>query len=149
MGTLFKGLMAVFAVTLASSMVSMMAAFVGSEGADLQDLLKLQTVLVPVSITVIGWCIGTLVRRYGYRKAPRRFWNELPGWLLFAILAANSLVLIAELSFVLIRYHTSTPTPWQEHVPAASALFSSLALAASYVCFRLSGAKDPRTMRDR
>ena len=138
MTNLFKWLTAVFAVMLASSIVSMMAAFVGSEGADLQDLLKLQAVLVPVALVVVIWCFGFLVLRYGYRGAFRNFWGTLPGWLLFAILAANSLVLVAELTFILIQYHTGTLPPWQEHVPAAAALCSSLALATCYVCFRLN-----------
>jgi hypothetical protein len=36
-----------FAVALLSNIVSMMAAFVGSEGIDLQNLLELQVLLVP------------------------------------------------------------------------------------------------------
>lgn len=137
MTILFKWLTAGFAVTLASSLVSMMAAFVGSRGADFQDLLKLQAVLVPVSIMVVVGCFVLLIRRYGYKGALGRFWSALPGWLIFAVLAINSLVLVAELSFILIQYHTATLRPWQEHLPAATALCSSLALATCYVCFRI------------
>ena len=142
MTTLFKWLTAAFAVMLASSLVSMMAAFVGSHGVDLQDLLKLQAVLVPVSIAVVVWCFSLLVRQSGYGDAIRKFWRVLPGWLIFVVLAVNSLVLVAELSFVLIQYHTATLRPWQEHLPAATALFSSLALATCYVCFRISADRE-------
>lgn len=136
---IFKWLTAVFAVMLASSIVSMMAAFVGSEGADFQDLLKLQVLLVPIALVVVAWCLGRLVRQHGRRNAFRIFWNALPGWLLFSVLAANSLVIIAELSFVLIQHHAGNLRPWQEHVPPAAALCSSLAAAACYVSFHLAG----------
>lgn len=138
---LFKWLTAVFAVALLSSIVSMMATFVGSQGADLQDLLALQVVLAPIAVTVAIGCFGLLIRRYGYRGAFERSWAYLPGWLLFAILAANSLVVIAELSFLLIERHTGNPRPWQEHVPTATALSSSVALAVCYTSFRLAKSK--------
>ena len=137
MTTLFKWLTAIFAVMLASSLVSMMAAFVGSQGADFQDLLRLQAILVPVSIAIVVWCFALLIRQYGYEYGLRKFWRVLPGWLIFAVFVFNSLVLVAELSFILIQYHTATARPWQEHLPAATALSSSLALAACYVCFRI------------
>lgn len=142
MTALFKWLTAIFAVMLASSLVSMMAAFVGSQGADFQDLLKLQAVLVPVSIAVVLWCLALLIRQYGFGKGFRKFWSVLPGWLVFAVLAVNSLVLVAELSFILIQYHTETLRPWQEHLPAATAFSSSLALATCYVCFRINADRD-------
>jgi hypothetical protein len=115
-----------------------MAAFVGSEGTDLRDLMILQTALIPLAILAAIWCFGILVRRHGHTDAFRRFWGFLPGWLLFAVFAANSLVLIAELSFILFQHHTGDLRPWQEHVPAATALFGSIALAACYVSFRLA-----------
>lgn len=133
---LYKWLAVIFAAVLLSSLVSMMGAFLGSEGNDLRDLMILQTALIPVAIIVVLWCFGTLIHEYR-SDAWRTFWRCLPGWLLFAVLAANSLVLIAELSFVLLQYHTGEWRPWQEHVPAATALTSSLALASCYVSFRL------------
>jgi glucan phosphoethanolaminetransferase (alkaline phosphatase superfamily) len=143
--TLLKWLSVAFSAMLLSSLVSMMAAFVGSEGADLRDLVILQTILIPFAVSVVIWIFAALIRRHGYKAALRQFWNSLPGWLLFAVFAANSLVMIAELSFILIQHHTGDLRPWQEHVPAATALFSSIALASCYVAFRLSdpGVKTP------
>lgn len=136
---LLKWLTAVFAVMLVSSLVSMMAVFVGSEGEDLRDLMVLQAILIPLAAAAGVWCLGSLVLQYGCRNALRKFWDCLPGWLVFAVFAANSPVLIAELSFALLQHHTLEPTPWQERVPAATALSSSLALVSCYVRFRLSG----------
>ncbi|MGH8194245.1 MAG: hypothetical protein ACREQ8_07590 [Woeseiaceae bacterium] len=98
----------------------------------------MQTFLIPLADAVA--CFGTMIRQFGYKNAARRFWDCLPGWLVLAVLVANALVLIAELSFILIQYHIGDPRPWQEHVPAATALFSSIALAACYVSFRLADA---------
>jgi uncharacterized membrane protein len=136
--SLFKWLTIVFTAMLFSSFLSMMAAFVGSEGSDLRDLIVLQVVLIPVALAVTSLCAGILLRRHGRQGAGlAKIWDSLPGWLLFAVLAANSLVLIAELSFLLIQHHTGTARPWQEHVPAATAFCSSLALMACYLVFRL------------
>lgn len=139
---MFKWLTLIFAVALVSSFVSMMAAFVGSQGVDLKDLLVLQTVLVPLAIAVIVWCFSSLLRRHRFSEAFRKFWDRLPGWLVFAVVAANSLVLITELAFVLVQYHTGARAPWQEHLPAATAFFSSLAMATCYVNFRLAEERD-------
>jgi hypothetical protein len=135
---LFKWLTLVFAAVLGSSFISMMAAFVGSRGTDLQDLMVLQAISIPVAIALVVWCFGIQVHHYGYRNAISKAWDCLPGWLLFGVLAANSLVLIAELSFLLIQHHTAVLRPWQEHVPAATAFSSSLAVLACYVTFRLA-----------
>jgi hypothetical protein len=132
-----KGLTVTFCAVLISSVVSMMATFVGSEGEDLRDLLILQIALVPFAIIAVLYCLGVLVRQYGFSGALQAFWQHLPGWLLFVVLAANSLVLVAEMSFLLLQYHTGNLRPWQEHVPAVSALTSSVALAFCYVGFNL------------
>lgn len=130
---LFKWLTVAFAIALLGSMVSMMAAFVGSQGDDLRQLLILQMVLVPFAVLVVLWCATGLLRRYGFRKSGSLFWKHLPGWLLFGVLAANSLVMIAELTFLLLQHYTGRLRPWQEHVPAIMALTSSIAVATCYV----------------
>lgn len=146
---MLKWLTIAFGVILISSFVSMMAAFVGSDGDDLRDLLVLQIALIPFSIIVVLYCLSALVREYGYSGALRAFWRELPGWLLFAVLAANSLVMIAELSFLLLQYHTGNLQPWQDHVPAISALTSSVALAFCYVGVSLSADKWQKSKHSR
>lgn len=66
---LFKWLTAILAVMLVSSFVSMMAAFVGSEGEDLRDLMVLQAILIPLAVAAGVWCLGSLVLQYGCRKS--------------------------------------------------------------------------------
>lgn len=138
---ILKWLTLVFAIALLGSIVSMMASFVGSQGGDLRDLLVLQMALIPFALLVVLWCIAGLSREYGFRKALPLFWKNLPGWLLFGVLAANSLVLIAELTFLLLQHYTGRLRPWQEHVPAIMALTSSVAVATCYVCWHLAAGK--------
>lgn len=135
--SLLKWLTIVFATLLVSTMLSMMAVFSGATGNDLNDLLDLQTVAIPVALASAIWSFARLARTGGYREATRRFWTALPGWLLFVLCLAMALVLVAELSFVLALQGTGNGRPWQEHVPAAAAFFSSVALATCYVAFRL------------
>ncbi|MGH8168436.1 MAG: hypothetical protein ACREQ1_14440, partial [Woeseiaceae bacterium] len=59
--SLFKWLSVVFSAMLLSSFVSMMAAFVGSEGADLRDLVILQTILIPFTVVVVIWTFAALI----------------------------------------------------------------------------------------
>lgn len=132
-----KSLAVTFAVIVVSSFVSMMGAFLGSQGGDLRDLLLVQTVLVPLSLAAALVLFMMLVRRYGTRSAFVEFWNAVPAWLVFAVCAVNSVVLIAELSFILIQYHTSESAPWQEHLPAATAFGGSIAFLVSYASYRL------------
>lgn len=134
-----KYLAVAFAAIVASAFVSMMGAFLGSRGGDLRDLLLVQAALVPLSVGVAVMLFLWLVRRYGVRGAFVNLWDALPPWLVFAVCAVNSVVLIAELSFSLVQYHTREAVPWQEHLPAASALFASIAFLVCYGAYRLAG----------
>lgn len=112
-----------------SSLVSMMAVFMGSGSGDTRALLSFQNALLPVTLAALVV--------YGWRATRRGdglvlLWRHTPGWLLFVVASAASLTLIAELSFVLITWHDAGTRPWIEHVPAVTALSASLALAAGY-----------------
>lgn len=135
---ILKYLAFTFAAIVVSAFVSMMGAFLGSQGGDLRDLLLVQAVLVPLSLGISLVLILGLVRQYGVRGTLVNLWNALPAWLVFAICAVNSVVLIAELSFILIQYHTSESAPWQEHLPAATAFFGSIAFLVCYAGYRLA-----------
>ncbi|HEX7061697.1 MAG TPA: hypothetical protein VF200_06980 [Woeseiaceae bacterium] len=134
---MLKWLTLAFAVLLASSLLSMMAVFSGSTGGDLSDLLNLQTVSVPVAVAATTWSYALSARRHGAAGAPRRLWAELPGWLILAVAVMLSLVVVAELAFVLAGGYTGEARPWREHVPVATAFTSALALAACYAALRM------------
>lgn len=135
---LFKWLSITFAGVLLSSMVTMVAAFFGWMGHDdLRDLLVLQALSIPAAIVAVILGFTVLGRRCGYRDVPGAFWARLPGWLVFLVALYLSLLMIAELSFILVQRLSGDIRPWVEHVPAAAGFFSSIALAASYVVFRL------------
>ncbi len=135
---LFKWLTIAFAAVLASSTVTMVAAFFGwLDNEDVRDLLFLQALMIPVSVVaaILGFIV--LARRCHQREVFRTFWARLPGWLVLIVTIALSLVLIAELAFILLQRLTGNTRPWIEHMPAASAFFSSIALAACYVVLHL------------
>lgn len=136
---LFKWLTIIFAGVLLSSMVSMVGAFFGWLGSALRDLLLLQLFMIPIAIAATLASLAVLARRYGARNTPGVFWARLPGWLVFVLTLALSLALIAELSFILVQRHTGNMRPWAEHLPGASAFFSSLALAACYAVLHPEG----------
>jgi hypothetical protein len=48
-----------------------------------------------------------------------------------------ALVVVAELAFVLVGWHTGEPRPWREHVPVATAFTSALALACCHAALHL------------
>lgn len=134
---LLKWLTIAFAVLLASSLLSMMAVFSGSTGSDLRDLLNLQAAAIPVAIVAFAWSSALVARGHGARAAARALWEGLPGWLLFVVVVMLSLVIVAEMAFVIVGSYTGEPRPWDEHVPVASAFTSALALVTCYVALRL------------
>ncbi|MEQ8207670.1 MAG: hypothetical protein RIA65_15960 [Woeseia sp.] len=121
-----------WAALLLSSMISMMAVFMGSGSGDLHGLLLFQLAMVPV--TVIAITVYTLQARAQSRGGSglALLWANIPGIMLFAVASAMSMTLIAELSFILISMLTEQPRPWLEHVPSATSACSSVALAAAY-----------------
>lgn len=135
---LFKWLSITFAGALLSSMMTMVAAFFGWMGSDdVRDLLLLQALSVPAAIVAMILGFTVLARRGGYRNVFGTFWARLPGWLVFLVALALSLLMIAELSFILVQQLSGNIRPWVEHVPAAAGFFSSIALSVCYVAFRL------------
>jgi hypothetical protein len=142
---LFKWLSITFAGVLLSSMITTVAAFFGWMGhEDLRDLLVLQAWSVPAAITAVILGFTVLARRCGFGDVFGTFWARLPGWLVFLVTLALSLLMIAELSFILIQRFSGDVRPWVEHVPAAAGFFSSIAVAACYVVFRLvEGSANP------
>lgn len=145
---LFKWLTITFAAILASSTVTMVAAFFGWLD-NLRDLLFLQAAMIPVAIVAAVVSFAVLARRCGRQHTLRTFWARLPGWLVFIVTLAMSLVLIAELSFILLQRHTGHIRPWVEHMPTASAFFSSIALAVCYVVLHVGEGKAGAAEADR
>lgn len=144
---IFKWLTIAFAAVLASSTVTMVAAFFGwLDNEEVRDLLLLQALMVPVALAAAILGFAVLARRCGQRDLFRTFWARLPGWLVLIVTLALSLVMIAELAFIVLQRHTGAMRPWIEHMPAASAFFSSIALAACYVVLHL-GESAPGTER--
>lgn len=122
----------VLAATMASTPFAMMALFLGSRSQDLYALLLAQAVLALASCLVAVLVFVGTAKRFGPTGAMPALWQNIPGWMVFVVLSANSLVLIAEMSLLLLNALSEENRPWFEHVPVAAALSSSLALALAY-----------------
>lgn len=133
---LLKWLAVAFATLLGSSLLSMMAVFSGSTGGDLDALLHLQAAAIPLAAVAVAWSLHVIARSPGTVGVSRRLWAELPGWLVFVVVVMLSLVLVAELAFVLVSRYTEEPQRWRDHVPVATAFATAMGLAACYAARR-------------
>lgn len=119
-----------WALLLLSSIVSMMAVFLGSGSPDLGGLLSVQLAALPCAVLAIVIYFRRITRSRSEINIVRLYWEITPGWLIFAVALAGALALIAELALVLASVYTDEARPWREHVPAICALLSSIALAS-------------------
>lgn len=133
-----------WAALLLSSLISMMAVFLGSASRDLGGLLAVQVFMLPAALIAIGLYLRFAGRAARDVGAFAQLWRHTPGWLVFVVLSAASLTLIAELSMLLIRYHEAGIRPWLEHVPAISAIVFAVALAMAYASLQLSAMQQAR-----
>jgi hypothetical protein len=117
---------------MASTPFTMMALFLGSRGQDLYALLLAQAVLALLSCLVVIVVFAGTAKRFGPTGAMPVLWQNIPGWMVFVVLSANSLVLIAEMSLLLLNALSEEHRPLFEHVPVVAALCSSVALALVY-----------------
>ncbi len=138
MRTLLNWLAIGWAALLLSSMVSMMAVFLGSASHDLYGLLRIQLVLAPVALLAMAMYLAHAARHVATGTLLHALWRQTPGWLVFTVFCAALLTLIAELTFILISVHAEAPRPALEHVPAVASIVNALALACSYAHLRLT-----------
>ena len=125
------------ACTMVSTPMAMMALFLGSQSRDLYALLLLQLLLAVLSCLIAAFLLVSVATRVGSAHTLRSLWQHIPGWMVFVVLSANSLVLIAEMSLLLLNVLSDETRPWFEHVPVVTALCSSVALALTYGYRRL------------
>lgn len=130
-----------WAALVLSSVVSMMAVFLGSRSQDLAALLALQAYLLPAALIAIGLYLRFAGRAAHDAGAFGQLWDHTPGWLVFVVTCAASLTLIAELSLLLLDFHEVASRSWLEHVPALGALVYAVALAMGYASLRIGAAK--------
>ncbi|MGB5580462.1 MAG: hypothetical protein WBM68_07870 [Woeseia sp.] len=132
MRTFLLWLNVAWAMLLLSSLVSMMAVFMGSGSQDLGGLLAFQIFTLPLAAAAMGWHLFCAARAAAEESALLLLWRSIPGWLVFVVCMAASLTLISELTMTLIELHTDAARPWQERIPAICAVAYALALALGY-----------------
>ena len=127
-----------------SALVSLMAVFMGFTGPGVDTLLALQAQSLPAAALFTLWPAGWFAWRYG-RRAPAMLWRFLPGWLLFAWLLVNLLVLFGEISFGLVHVLAARPAAFFQHLPLLSGALGSLGATLGYAmhcALRASDAND-------
>lgn len=130
-----------WAVMLLSSLVSMMAVFLGSSSGDLNGLLAFQAAMLPVAAIAIALYLRFAGRSDRDVGGITQAWRFTPGWLVFVVLSAASLTLIAELTIQLIHWHGAQPRPWHEHVPVLSVITNAVALALGVASLNIAAAR--------
>ena len=119
-------------LVLASSVVSLMAVFMGGRGPDLQALLDVQVAASVLGIIVILWVLASICREFGLKQGLRQIWQVMPGWLVRSLLGMLTLVLVGELSLYLVARADSLRLADGAHVPLLTAFSSTCALGALY-----------------
>ena len=119
-------------LVLASSIVSLMAVFMGGRGPDLQALLAGQTAAAIGGLPVTLFLLADIVRQMGWHNGWRSIWQVIPGWMVRSLLGMLTLALVGELSLFLVARSTSVQLTDGAHVPLATALSSTFALSALY-----------------
>ena len=137
-----QALLAAFAL---SSIVSLMIAFMGGgrerPAVSMLDLIQRLGILFSV--------LAALSAIYLARKAEntgsvwRTIWQHVPGWLAFAVLVLNSLVLIGELSYVLLTSVDLAVNDWRNHAALICLACSSLAFAALHAAVHAAEGRPP------
>ena len=109
-----------FAMALTgTSLVSMLGVFMGSTNPALQLLLTVQMYAIPVAAAAFVGSMGFFFIAFGLTDGCRQLWRRLPGWLLFAFVSVNSLVLAAlEYSLHVHAIRESTAIAWEDVIQA-------------------------------
>lgn len=138
-----KGLLFMLACTMLMCLVSIMALFISGvqNGSDLQMLMQVQALSIPLGVIVIAWTIaavgdGTTAERL------RKLYSAIPQWLVFSAGMLNLLVASGEISLITVFFVSDQEILWTDHIALVSMLVSSLAFCLLYGhSQRLSGRK--------
>lgn len=124
-----------FTLLILSSMVSIMAIFMGG-GAHpaLAPLLQLQAwSLLPV-VGIIILIVIVLLKLRGSDHFFPTLWRATPGWIIFGFFLVNSVVLLGELAIIIIMMMTegSQHSLPDEHIPLLASLLASVGFWLNY-----------------
>ena len=125
-----------------TSLVTMMAVFMGAEHPALGPLLAAQLVGSALAALLVLGALAAFVAAFGARRAPAEIWRRLPGWLLFVVVSLVSLTIAGELSYLLVHTVGHRSTTLREHAPLLAALWGSLGYGALYALSRLRAPTD-------
>ncbi len=140
--TIIDALFSLCIALAGTSLVTMMAVFMGAEHPALGPLLTAQLVGSALAALLVVGALAMFVATFGPRRAPVEIWERLPGWLLFVVVSLVSLVIAGELSYLLVHTVGRRGTTLQDHAPLLAALWGSLGYCAVYAFARLRSPTD-------
>lgn len=137
-------LLALLAMLVLTSLVSLMAVFMGGgqSGADLGTLKTIQLWSIPVTLLI------TLNVLLSYPKTrtrrARELWDDVPQWLVFIFMLLNSLSIAGVVALYIAMRAFETSVSWEQHIPLVCLFCASLAFCAIYArTFHRDGAAPP------
>lgn len=126
------GLLAMLSLVIGSCLVTLMGVFLGAGLDDLGPLLAAQAAAAVVAAAIALLALSWLARGRGMAAALGVVWACVPGWLVFAFCAVNTLVAMGELAFYMVARTAGREAAWHEHAPLACALAGSVAFCMLY-----------------
>lgn len=125
MQTLIALILFFFAVVLGLSQISMMAVFMGGESIDSLAMLELENALIVPMLLLCGYGVFTFYRQFG-RYWFKQLWQRTPGWLVFAFVMLNTMILTGFWAFQIVTSQGVEDVVWNDVLPLISTLLSSL-----------------------
>ncbi len=137
-------LLALLAMLILASLVSMMAVFMGGgqAGVSIGALRTIEIWSIPVSLLLTL----TVLRSYPKTRArrARELWDDVPQWLVFVFMLLNSLSIAGVVALYITMRAFETDVSWEQHIPLFSLFSASLAFCALYArTFHKDGTRPP------
>lgn len=127
-------LLAVLGLIAMSCLISLMVLFIGggTSGPDLEGLMLVQALSIPVAIGILAFVIALFLAAYGRRDGLALLWQAIPQWLVFGFVLLNSLTIAGELALLIMADALGTTVPLGDHVPLLALLATTSAAVALY-----------------
>lgn len=123
-----------FCITLTmTSLITMMAVFLGNESRTLGIALLVQAGFTPLVVAVHLYYTWLAATRVGFGDLLVLYRRFVAGWMWFVFWSVNSLVIAGELSFFIVHWASDERPSWLQHVPLWCAAACTLAVLAMFM----------------
>lgn len=113
-------------IMVTSCLISMMVIFISGIEPGIVGLLNMQLLTSLLAVPICIAYAAMLMRRFGIIECWRKVWDVLPGWLVFAFVSINSLVLSGAVSLMFAESIGFVTVESGQHIPLVCALANSV-----------------------